>query len=179
MPVYPEPFLRALSLTLEIEGLYSNRDIYADPGGETFMGVSRVYHPEMWKDGRPSVAAVVDFYHREYWRRHRLSDVPWPASLVVFDFSVNSGGAVRVIQKKLKVDADGVVGPRTIAALADATGSEEAMARLNVARIRYLMDRPNWEQNANGWLYRVLRIQGEVARCWARTEPFLPRSEPS
>lgn len=151
----------------EIEGGYSNRSPDVDPGGETIYGISRRYHPEMWVDGRPTIAQAKTFYRNTYWIKNGCHKLSWPVCLLVFDFCVNSGNAIKVLQRALNISVDGMVGPQTIAALERANQKEVSLALLNASRIRYLSELPNVGPNALGWYKRVLLVMGECARAFS------------
>lgn len=92
--------------TMGFEAKYSNRD--DDPGGETWMGISRVWNPK-W-DGWPIIDAaksdpnfpaclasneqllqlVQEFYRREYWDPLHCDDIQFqPLVNELFDTGVN------------------------------------------------------------------------------------------
>jgi lysozyme family protein len=79
---------RALTFVLQREGGYVNNP--ADPGGETNMGISKRNHPTL-DIKNLTVAQASDIYEREYWQAAGCDQLPWPASLVVFDTAVNMG----------------------------------------------------------------------------------------
>ena len=78
-------FNESFDIVIKHEGLYSNHA--KDKGGETFMGISRVYHPE-W-DGWEIVDnasfhenkgvllnSVKYFYKTNYWNRFMGDQIP-------------------------------------------------------------------------------------------------------
>lgn len=52
-----------------------------------------------------------------FWDHFLCDRMPGPAAISVADFTFGSGGAVLVIQQHLRVLADGLIGPQTIAAI--------------------------------------------------------------
>lgn len=100
--------------TLKHEGGYSSNK--ADKGGETYCGISRVYNPtwkgwlllDKQKDKKQAfnngflLDEVMSFYYEKYFKQMQL-DLIQNSNLkaCIFDFCVNSGGAVRVIQNML------------------------------------------------------------------------------
>jgi lysozyme family protein len=112
-----------------------------DPGGATNHGVTihtlRRLGLDLTGDGRVDVADVrrltrvqaVDIYEEHYFRRPGLSRLPAPLQASVFDMYVNAGAnAVRILQRLVTgmgyaCDDDGIIGPKTIAAVAAAAGA--------------------------------------------------------
>ena len=102
-------YQKAFSLLMRHEGGYAfDPD---DPGGETYKGISRKYHPDWlgWKlvdehkDSRlfPEIleidkdlnSDIQEFYFEKYWKKSRAIDVANyvpDIALQLFDFAVNS-----------------------------------------------------------------------------------------
>lgn len=124
-----------------------------------------------------------DFYRERYWQPVRADELAWPVGLVMFDSAVNSGvgAAVLQLQKALRVDADGKMGPRTLGAAA-ARGArvlDDLMrervrfyrrlseARFRKARARGLgLDESLAEGYVflDGWLMRLILLTRETAQ---------------
>lgn len=109
------PFERAFAWVLMVEGPETNDP--RDPGGLTRFGISQRAHPEV-DVSRLTVEGAKRIYRTEYWDRARCEAFPLCIALALFDAAVNQGvtTAVRLLQLALKVDPDGVVGPKTIEA---------------------------------------------------------------
>src|SRR5574341_732990 len=87
MRVNFEPWLRNLH---DDEGFKSNDS--RDPGKRTVYGISEVYHPEMFKDGKePTLEDLPEFYLREYWIPGGCDDLPFPLDVNMADACVNPG----------------------------------------------------------------------------------------
>ena len=145
-----------------------------DPGGATNFGVTigtmRQLGMDLNKDGRVDVADVraltraqaEQIFVLHYFRKPRLAELPEAVQASVFDMYVNAGGnAVKILQKLVSrmgfpAQADGVVGPKTIAAVADA--AEAAPEHLADA---YGIARRNY--------YYALADQRPASRKYART----------
>jgi len=100
-------FKIAFQKTMGHEGGYSNDPL--DYGGETYKGISRVYHPSWsgWKviddakqdsnfpanlDSNEDLQkAVESFYKERYWDVNRLDEMPQAVAEELFDTGVNMG----------------------------------------------------------------------------------------
>lgn len=113
--MYSDAFLRAIDFVLRWEGGYDNDP--DDPGGETNFGIDKRSHPDVDIKNLTRSGAI-EIYHREYWRKIRGDELPEPLSMVVMDIAVNNGTgrAAKWLQEAIGVHADGVIGPKTIAA---------------------------------------------------------------
>jgi len=118
------------------EGGFSNDP--SDPGGPTNHGVTlatlRRLGIDVTGDGAIDVGDVralgarqaTDIFIRHYFEGPGLAGLPGPLQASVFDMYVNSGAnAVRILQillgeMGLKVAVDGQIGPKTLAAAAEA-----------------------------------------------------------
>lgn len=74
----------------------------------------------------------------------------------LLDYAVHSGPhqAKRSFQKQLKVVADGVIGPKTLAAMARYTEAQLIML-LTAERMFFMADRHNWPAHGKGWIRRM------------------------
>ena len=159
-------FPQALRLVLADEGGVSNHP--ADRGGLTNKGITQATY-DAWRElhGRPSRSvraiehAAVDAIYREQFANKILFDkLPLGLDYALFDFAVNSGvsRAVRFLQHLLKVRADGSLGARTLAALAEAD-IERVITSLCEERLRFLKRLKTWKHFGKGWEKRVNRAE--------------------
>lgn len=138
MAAFHDAFMR----TMQFEGGYSNDP--ADPGGATYKGISRRYHPD-WRgwtiidalptsvrfdDYHPLQTAVEEFYRNTYWNPLGLEVYAQPVAATVFDHAVNTGGprdGGRLLQNALNLlnrngtrypdlVVDGILGEKSVAA---------------------------------------------------------------
>lgn len=133
-------FDTAVRLILRSEGGFVNDP--RDPGGATNFGVSLSEVKRMEAAGTLSgvwrrrfdadhdgvidekdvrlwdVALAKDFYREFYWNPVRGSELPASIATMLFDSAVNEGvqKAAMHLQKALRVQVDGKVGPKTILA---------------------------------------------------------------
>lgn len=168
----PGRFATCLPLILRYEGGYVNDP--ADHGGATNYGITqRVY--DAWREsvGRPAQSVrvilsdeVAAIYERDYWKVVGADEMPAPLDLVCFDAAVNSGPkrAVVWLQRALGVADDGVVGPRTWAALraAEPVALAGRCIDQREASLRKFATAPGQAKFLNGWLRRTKDLRG---RC--------------
>lgn len=161
-----ERFRACLADTLKWEGGWSNHP--KDPGGATMRGViQRVYDAWREKNGLPrrSVRLIEDseveaIYRENYWNLVRGDELPPGLDLATFDFGVNSGPArsARYLQTVLGVKVDGVIGPVTLKAAADANPLDTVKALME-ARRKFLHQIPYKDVFIKGWLNRCAGIE--------------------
>ena len=137
-------FGSALSKTLRYEGGWCN--IENDPGGETYKGISRVYHPDWagWeivdrlKDDEDfpncleinlELSRMVNgLYLEKYWEKMRLGELDSQMMAdSVFDYAVHKGvfRSGKMLQETVnsmvpeedEIAEDGIMGPITIEAV--------------------------------------------------------------
>ncbi|MBK4215507.1 peptidoglycan-binding protein [Paracoccus caeni] len=145
-----------------------------DPGGATKYGVTidtmRSLAMDLNRDGRVDLADVraltrdqaQRIFVEHYFRRPKLGELPEAVQASVFDMYVNAGtNAVKILQRLVSrmgfaaID-DGVIGPKTVAAVKAAAGA--APAHLADA---YGIARRNY--------YYALADQRPASRKYART----------
>ncbi len=145
---------------------YSNRK--GDPGGPTKYGVClkhrRAEIGDLDHDGDIDADDVMlltepharSIFEHCYFNPLHAELLPAPLALMLVDFAYNGGRAVRILQERLGVNPDGVIGPRT-AAVANALGPNLMRAVISAygaARLAYLQSLPIWDENP-GWDTRV------------------------
>ena len=155
----------ALEFVLRHEGGYVDDPI--DRGGETRYGISKRAYPNLdIKNLTKEHAAQI--YRADYWQPIQADQLPYPIALAVFDTAVNSGvkTAVRMLQDLIGTTADGIIGPKTLAALAHhqpgTLAQQYCWARMrflvrivkrNLSQVRFLA----------GWTNRVSELAEECA----------------
>lgn len=147
----------AFTRLLSSEGGYSNNP--ADPGGATNWGVTQAvarangYAGDM-RDFTQDAAKVI--YRRLYWGAVQADALPEAVRFDAFDGAVNSGvgQSVRWLQRAVGVDADGVMGPKTLAAAATLAGGVVS-ARYNGQRLLFMTGLKGWPVFSGGWARRI------------------------
>jgi lysozyme family protein len=124
-------FDSALSFVLGFEGGYSNDP--RDHGGATNLGITqrtldqaRLAHPgwNLPTDVRSLTRAqAARIYRADYWDAVRGDDLPPGVALLVFDCAVNQGPARarKWLQEAADVTVDGIMGPKTMEAIEEAS----------------------------------------------------------
>ena len=135
-----------------------------DAGGATAWGVTQAtYDAYRASRGLPSrsvgnmeVEERGSIYRDMYWQPVRGDDLPAGVSLSVFDFGVTAGPrtSAKLLQRAVGVDEDGVIGPATLAAIAD---QEPAVlvGRLATAQGDYYSSLAAFDRFGRGWLART------------------------
>jgi lysozyme family protein len=169
-------FARALTAVLRHEGGYVNHP--NDPGGATNKGITiATYRAYVKKGGSVqdlkniTDLEVATVYRKHYWDAVKGDALPPVLALATFDMAVHSGpdAAIKELQRALKVEVDGQMGPQTLAAarLAHWCVAERMIAyRLGVID-SILAFRPSQQAFAFGWRLRVLKLH-RACVLWAK-----------
>lgn len=161
------PFLRSW------EGGYVNHP--NDPGGPTNAGVTLATWASYCKKygftaNVRTLKAMTESQWREimkgmYWDKLRCDDVRWQSvANLMCDWGVNSGisKAAMAIQKLVGVTADGVVGPKTIAAINAVKSKDVLFQSLKAARKQNYKNMvkadPKKATFLEGWLNRLDKV---------------------
>ena len=150
-------FDQAFTTLLGHEGGYSNHP--ADPGGQTRYGITEAVAREAGYRGdmrELPIDLAKRIYKARYWDAVRAEELPEAVRYAVFDAAVNSGPrqAIRWLQRAVGVTDDGIIGPRTLAAVRAA--DPERLLRLVLAqRLRFMTDLPTWPTFGRGWARRI------------------------
>ncbi len=156
----------ALRRVLEHEGGYSN-DV-GDSGGPTMYGITlhdaRMYwkHDATADDVRHMPLAVAkDIYRSKYWDAMRCDELPAGIDYAVFDYGVNSGisRSAKVLQKIVGAKVDGMIGPKTIAAIQSANASKAIINAICDERLGFLQHLGIWRIFGKGWGRRVREVR--------------------
>lgn len=142
------------------EGGYVNHP--DDPGGETNWGVTKVVarqhgYEGLMKDMPVEVAKAV--YRKSYWDAVQADNLPPAIRYAVFDAAVNSGvgTSVRWLQQSVGATPDGVLGPKTLAALNE-VNPDGLLRRMLARRLRAMTDMKGWPSFSAGWTRRVATL---------------------
>ena len=121
-------FRQGLAFVLRHEGGDVNDP--DDPGGATSRGVTQnAYDKYRFRHGDPlrpvfnaSDAEIAQVYREDYWDATSCSEFPKKIGIYLFDAAVQHSPrqSIKILQRALAIEDDGVVGPMTI----NAAGSE-------------------------------------------------------
>lgn len=140
----------------EYEGGYSNDP--KDPGGETKFGISKRSYPSL--DIKSLTREQVKpIYKADFWGPAGCDAVPSPLKYPLFDFAVNSSPrwAVKTLQKRLGVLADGSLGPVTLSEIMLWPAKDLALV-FCLDRLQFMTELSNWPDHGKGWTRRIRRI---------------------
>ncbi len=150
-------FDQAFDTLIKHEGGFSDHP--ADPGGKTRFGITEAVAREVGYRGdmrELPIDLAKRIYKARYWDAVRAEELPEAIRYAVFDAAVNSGPrqAIRWLQRAVGVEDDGVIGPKTLAAVRAA--DPERLLRLFLSqRLRFMTGLPNWPAFGRGWARRI------------------------
>lgn len=150
-------FDQAFKLLLTHEGGFS--DHAADPGGKTRYGITEAVAREVGYRGdmrELPLELAKRIYLERYWKPVRADELPAGVRHVVFDGAVNSGPgqAIKWLQRAVAVLDDGVLGPKTLAAV-QAANPDALRGKILAQRLRFMANLPNWPAFSRGWARRI------------------------
>ena len=150
----------ALTRLLRHEGGYS--DHAADPGGKTRYGITEAVAQRAGYRGdmrELPLDLVRRIYRTEYWDAVRADELPPGIRYAVFDAAVNSGvgQSIKWLQRAVGATADGVIGPKTLAAV-NQLSAESLRLRVLSQRLRFMAALPTWPSFGRGWANRIAEL---------------------
>jgi lysozyme family protein len=155
----------SLKRVLAHEGGYTNDK--NDPGGPTNFGITIIDYRKYVKadataaDVRAmNVDEAKEIYEAKYWNAMRCDELPSGIDYCVFDYGVNSGigRAPKVLQRVLGIEADGKIGPITLAAVAKAD-PQKVVSDICRERLAFLRSLAIWPTFGKGWTTRVNDVE--------------------
>ena len=158
-------FEESLRLVLRSEGGYTNHP--ADPGGPTNFGITiHDYRRYINPNGTASdvrnmqLADAAKIYRARYWDIQHCDEMPAGVDYAMFDYGVNSGvgRSQKVLQRILKVQVDGIIGAKTLAAL-KAQDPQFVILAICKERLGFLRALRTWPVFGKGWGRRVTEVQ--------------------
>ncbi|GLK75901.1 hypothetical protein GCM10008171_11550 [Methylopila jiangsuensis] len=169
-------FDACVSLVLDREGGFADHP--EDNGGPTNLGITLRTLSEWRGAAGASVADLKalkpdqakEIYRALYWNRMRCDDLPAGVDLMAFDFAVNAGPAAsaRLLQKAAGAEADGSVGPATLAAVG-AAPPDKLIEAFHAAKLAHYRGLSDWKTFGRGWVNRAAIVR-EKALAMARPE---------
>jgi hypothetical protein len=159
----------AFAAVLKHEGGYVNHP--RDPGGMTNLGVTKraweayVGHEVDEAAMRALTPEIVKpFYKKMYWDKIKGDDLPSGVDYAAYDLAVNSGTgrAAKYLQEIAGVPSDGIIGPKSLAAI-QACPAGEMVDALCGMRLDFLKRLPTWDTFGKGWGRRVADVEEKAA----------------
>jgi lysozyme family protein len=152
-------FSLAIGYVLVNEGIDSDHP--ADTGGRTRYGITEAVAKSHGLDVRTlSLANAKEIYRLDYWRFDGVTDQR--VATKCLDIVVNCGitGGVKVIQRAVGANPDGILGPKTLAGLND-NPAEMILERLSMAVADRYVDIVTRDASQlcflKGWIRRAIR----------------------
>lgn len=150
-----------LDWVLEREGGYVDNP--RDPGGVTNMGITI----ETLSRYLGRQATVVDMhvmtrqlageiYYHDYWHANRCDEMPPGVNLIMLDCVVMSSPVTvrKWLQAAVLVPQDGVLGPKTMEALAHCRPGLVVQS-MTAYRLQHYQSLPTWDTFGRGWTARI------------------------
>ena len=139
------------------EGGYVNHK--NDPGGETMWGVTKRvaqahgYHGDMRKLPKSLAKQITE---NSYYKAVKGDQLDRLIAWQLTDAAYNHGNrqAVKFLQRAVGVSADGLIGPRTLAAVT-AMDKNDVVLLFNAERIEFYTGLRGWISFGKGWARRV------------------------
>lgn len=160
----------SLRRVLAHEGGYTNDA--DDPGGPTNWGITIWDARAYWKknatasDVRAMPRSVAEaIYRSKYWLKMDCDQLPSGIDYAVFDFGVNSGisRAAKYLQALVGTEADGLIGPKTVAA-ARVADAPKVITQLCDNRLKFLQGLRTWKTFGRGWGSRVRDVKAAALK---------------
>lgn len=158
-------FDEAFKLTIGHEGGYTTHR--SDPGnwtgGKVGVGTLKGTKYGIAANSYPNediknltLDRAKQIYKRDYWDKAKCDQLPNGLRFHVFDVSVNSGVSrgIKTLQQALGVNADGLIGPKTIGA-AKSQDPNEVLFTFYSFRITFYTSLSTFTTFGKGWMNRV------------------------
>ena len=97
-----------------------------------------------------------EIYYNDWWLKLKMERWPNVMKYQMFDAAFNhgTGRANQFLQFAARVRDDGVIGPKTIAAV-NMTDPNDLVLRFLAKRLRYFTEVKTWAEFSKGWSLRV------------------------
>lgn len=144
-----------LSLIRSDRGNWTGGEVGKGQLKGTKYGISAMAYPDEDIVGL-TLDRAKQLYRRDFWDAVRADELPDAVRFDVFDAAVNSGvsRAIKWLQLAIGIEADGVLGPKTLAAVR-AVDPQKLSKRYNGIRLRFMTDVVTWLTFGRGWARRI------------------------
>lgn len=149
-------FIKFMLIDPRMEG---GEKVWDDPdGGLTKYGFAQLYHPDL-KVESLTLQQAIQYTMERYFYKYRIDNVPYELVPTVLDWVFNAGpDEIKVIQRFVNTRPDGIIGPKTKAALTEflcREGTVNALGLLTALRLRHYEGKKNWKLYREGWSNRI------------------------
>jgi lysozyme family protein len=153
-------FHKCFEMLLAHEGGFVNHP--EDPGGATNLGVTKRTlqgylgrHVSMDEMRNLTPEDVKPIYRKNYADSVCFDDLPRGLDWAMLDWAVNSGAvrAAKALQKIVGAKQDGVIGPKTLKAVANYEAAE-TIGKLHDSRQRFCEGLSHFMTFGRGWTHR-------------------------
>ena len=161
-------FIQALQITLGWEKGYGDHS--KDPGGATNFGITRKTLSD-WREHKVTKYEVKNLkmpeaqriYKEKYWVPAYCDQLPDAIAIAMFDCAVNQGvgRAKKLLQSALRVKVDGVIGPKTLAAV-ERTEEAELLRDFMAKRAMHYSGLKTLFTFGYGWFRRIFDVYGRA-----------------
>lgn len=130
----------------------------------TKFGISAAAYPGL-DIAALTLAQAKAIYRQDYWDKISGDQLPPALALLTFDSAVNSGThwASVWLQEAAGITVDGVIGPVTLHAILQLSGSPHGKSALCAEfltrRLLFMLNLPAWSDFGFGWVRRIFRLQ--------------------
>lgn len=132
-----------------------------DPGGITKFGISRNAFPDMTEADISALTTerARQIYKAEYWDKGKCGELNQAIAWIHFDSCVNHGilQATYILQKALKMHADGIMGKITVGAANNQNLRQTIKNHLS-KRILFVSKSNVWDRYKEGWVRRYVSV---------------------
>lgn len=128
----------------------------------TKYGISASAYPTL-NIGALTLDDARAIFYADYWVKARCDQLPDELAFCLLDAVVNHGvvGAIKILQRALGVEEDGVMGPATIRAAQDAH-EQDAVVEFQSERVEAYTSMGTWHLYGRGWTRRAMRTAIEA-----------------
>lgn len=181
-------FDEVIQYVLEDEGGYVDHP--SDPGGATNMGITRRTLAD-WRGVVPytkldksevknlTKAEAKAIYKARYWDVIKGDLLPSGIDYAVFDFALHSGPAkaVNTLQRLVGVEVDGLLGNKTLAAVAQRGDLMTLLVSYQDARMKFLQGLSAFGVFGKGWMNRVQKVTLRAKKLLKILQPEQDRQD--
>ena len=97
-----------------------------------------------------------EIYYRDWWCALQMDKYPKALTYQMFDAAINHGSrrAVQFLQRAVGALDDGVIGPKTLAAI-NQQDINDVLLKFLAERLEFFTNVPTWKTYCTGWTRRV------------------------